>query len=159
MIAMDLESSKTSTAWVDARFFSLHVCSLVHECRVPWRVIALLAHVPSRIVQRLAGQGDRPIHRIRVIDAMRILRISTDDIDAARERIVPAGSTRTRLLALQKAGCDIAEIATMLDVTMSHAADLISGEAQLCTEMTRLRGRAACQARGLFATAESLTSM
>ena len=159
MITMDFESSKTSTAWVDARFFSLHVRSLVHECRGPWRVIALLAHVPSRIVQRLAGQGDRPIHRIRVIDAMRILRISTDDIAATRERIVPAGSTRTRLLALHKAGCGIDEIAAMLDVTISHAANLMSGEEYMCTEMTRLRGRAACEARGLLSTAESMTSM
>lgn len=159
MITMDLESSKTSAAWVDARFFSLHVRSLVHECRVPWRVVALLAHVPSRIVQRLAGQGDRPIHRIRVIDAVRILHISIDDINAARERIVPAGSTRARLLALHKAGCDIAEIATMLDVTMSYAANLMSGEEQMCTEMTRLRSRAACEARGLLSTAESMASM
>ncbi|MSS45868.1 hypothetical protein FYJ43_07420 [Cutibacterium sp. WCA-380-WT-3A] len=159
MVAIDLESSKTSTAWVDARFFSLHVRSLVHECRVPWRVIALLAHVPSRVVQRLAGQGDRPIHRIRVIDAVRILRISADDIDAARERVVPAGSTRTRLLALQKAGCDINELAVMLGVTITHTADLLSGKEELCTEMTRLRGRAACQARGLLATAESMTTL
>ena len=151
MITMDLESSKTSTAWVDARFFSLHVRSLVHECRVPWRVVALLAHV--------AGQGDRPIHRIRVIDAVRILHISIDDINAARERIVPAGSTRARLLALHKAGCDIAEIATMLDVTMSYAANLMSGEEQMCTEMTRLRSRAACEASGLLSTAESMASM
>ena len=85
--------------------------------------------------------------------------ISIDDINAARERIVPAGSTRARLLALHKAGCDIAEIATMLDVTMSYAANLMSGEEQMCTEMTRLRSRAACEARGLLSTAESMASM
>lgn len=84
---------------------------------------------------------------------------SIDDINAARERIVPAGSTRARLLALHKAGCDIAEIATMLDVTMSYAANLMSGEEQMCTEMTRLRSRAACEARGLLSTAESMASM
>lgn len=105
------------------------------------------------------ARGDRPIHRIRVIDAVRILHISIDDINAARERIVPAGSTRARLLALHKAGCDIAEIATMLDVTMSYAANLMSGEEQMCTEMTRLRSRAACEARGLLSTAESMASM
>lgn len=90
---------------------------------------------------------------------MRILRISTDDIAATRERIVPAGSTRTRLLALHNAGCGIDEIAAMLDVTISHAANLMSGEEYMCTEMTRLRGRAACEARGLLSTAESMTSM
>lgn len=104
MITMDLESSKTSTAWVDARFFSLHVRSLVHECRVPWRVVALLAHVPSRIVQRLAGQGDRPIHRICVIDAVRILHISIDDINAARA-LGSSPSTRPAVTLLRSPPC------------------------------------------------------
>ncbi|MGK2309405.1 hypothetical protein [Cutibacterium sp. V947] len=159
MTSPDLQSSTTPTAWVDARYFSLHVRSLVHECRVPWRVIALLAHVPSQTVRRLAGQGDRPLQRIRAIDAMRILTVSVDDVEAARGRGVPAGSTRARALALQKTGCDVEDIATMLDVTIPQAHALLDGTADMCTEMTRLRGRAACEARGLLATAEPLTSL
>ena len=129
MIGPDLQSSAASTAWVDARYFSLHVRSLVHECRIPWRVIALLAHVPSQTVRRLAGQGDRPLQRIRVIDAMRILTVSVDDVEAARERVVPAGSTRTRALALRKTGCDVEDIAAMLDVTIPQACLLYTSDA------------------------------
>ena len=159
MIGPDLQSSATSTAWVDARYFSLHVRSLVHECRIPWRVIALLAHVPSQTVRRLAGQGDRPLKRIRVIDAMRILTVSVDDVEAARDRVVPARSTQTRALALQKTGCDVEDIAAMLDVTIPQAQALLDGEEDMCTEMTRLGGRAACEARGLLATPEPIKSL
>ncbi|MDO4411604.1 hypothetical protein [Cutibacterium sp.] len=155
----DLQSSAPSTAWVDARYFSLHVRSLVHECHVPWRVVALLAHVPSPTVRRLAGQGDRPLQRIRIIDAMRILKVNIDDVEAARERVVPAGSTRTRVLALHNSGCDTEDIAAMLGVTIPQADALLNGEADMCTEMTRLRGRAACEARGLISASEPITSL
>ncbi|WCC80545.1 hypothetical protein O6R08_03290 [Cutibacterium equinum] len=158
MIRPDLPPSTASTAWVDARYFSLHVRSLVHECRVPWRVVALLAHVPSQTVRRLAGQGDRPLSRIRVIDAMRILTVSVDDVEATRDRIVPAGSTQARTLALRNSGCGVEDIADMLDVTIPQAHRLLNGEADVCTEMTRLRARAACEARGLVSTAEPITT-
>ena len=90
---------------------------------------------------------------------MRILTVSVDDVEAARDRVVPARSTQTRALALQKTGCDVEDIAAMLDVTIPQAQALLDGEEDMCTEMTRLGGRAACEARGLLATPEPITSL
>jgi hypothetical protein len=79
------EPSARASCWHDAFTCCVDVVDTdmqdahVHECRVPWRVVALLAHVPSRIVQRLAGQGDRPIPRERTWSEKK--RASTHAVD------------------------------------------------------------------------------
>lgn len=150
----DLQDAESSTAWIDGRPFARHVRHVAHESRVPWRVIALLAGVSSRTVRRLVGHGHRPIARIRFVDAVRLIAITPDHIEATRHRIVPAGSTRSRLVALRRAGHDEVELSEMLAIPVDRVLAIIDGTAVTCTEMTRLRGTAACEANGVYFAAD-----
>lgn len=130
--------------WVPAQDFARHARHLVEETGAPWRVIAILSGVSSRTVARLLGHG-RPMTRIRRVDAIRLLTLGPDEVDRTHRHLVDATSTRHRVDALLRAGHTRRQVARYLDVSCHEVGEIGSGRRRQCTQMVRLRARAACE--------------
>ncbi len=139
-----------SYAWVPSCHLSRHVRHLAIATGTPWRVIALLAGVPSATVGRMISAGGRPRARIRAIDAERLLSLTPGAVMAAQDRTVPAVATVRRIRALAEAGHSHRQIARYLDLTDAELDLLAAGDLPSCSLMVRLRAQAACEAHGLW---------
>lgn len=137
-------------AWVPSCQLSRHVQHLSVATRTPWRVLALLAGVPSATVGRMVSAGGRPRARIRAVDAERLLRLTTGTILAAEEKLVASTPTVHRIQALREAGHSRRQIARYLNLGDAELNLLASGALPYCTLMVRLRAQAACEAHSLW---------
>lgn len=137
-------------AWVFSSHLRHHVRHLAASTGVPWRVIALLAGVPSGTVSAIIGPTGRPRARIREVDARQLLNLTSEAILAAQRTTVPVTPTVHRIEALEGAGHGRSQIAHYLNVSQAELDLLTSGRLVTCTLMVRVRAQAACEAHGLW---------
>jgi hypothetical protein len=135
--------------WVPTLGFGAHLRQLLTATGLPWRVLALAAGVSPLTVERLLGAG-RPLSRIRARDARRLLRLDPRSLRALEQCQVSARGTATRVAALLTAGVPEARLAAELGIGRDEMIALATGRARQCSEMVRLRTRAACQSHRLW---------
>ncbi|AXE39238.1 hypothetical protein [Acidipropionibacterium virtanenii] len=147
--SMSLPPSGAPLGWVCSRDFAAHVRHMSSASGIPWRVLAILAGVPSRTVVRLMGLG-RPMRRIRAVDAERLLMLTPLAISAAEHQLVDPTSTLRRVHILLENRHTLTEVSTYLDVSAQDLAQLLTARDPRCTAMMRVRARAACEAHHLL---------
>lgn len=133
--------------WVDAAPFRAHVRQLITDCGLTWRVIAVLAEVPSAAVRHLLhGRDGRPVNRLHPLIAERLFCLTRAVVADAARRARPAEETGRLLRALADRGWSAEELSRR---TGLPAADLqqIADEDRLgCPQLTAAVVKAAAQA-------------
>lgn len=135
--------------WVDAAPFRTHLQHLLGVSRLPWRVLAVAADVPDRMVQRLLFESHRSLRRIRHIDARHLMELTPQRLTQMDRSAVPAALARRQSLALLAAGADRLEVATFLGCTPQALRHLTDGRTRWCSAMLTARAEAAARAHGV----------
>ena len=136
--------------WVDATPFRAWLRQLLSDTGLPWRVLARAARVSPTVVHRLLEQQpNRPLPRLRQLDAKRLLDLRSAGI--RRLAVEPTACEPLRMLAwaLGLRGASPAEIATFIGTDIIATRSLMAGNPICCTKLMQLRAEAACQAWGV----------
>lgn len=132
-----------STEWVEAAPFRAHVRLLMAETDVPGGVVAALARVQPRVVERLlTGAGVRPIRRLSPVVAWRLYCVTAGLVRQSQIAEVPAAPVGAALRRLRDAGWSLDGLAGMLRVEVSTVLDLLEGRTEVCALLLALRTRA-----------------
>lgn len=147
---MQLLTSVPSTDWVDATPFRAHVADLIHESRLPWRVVAMAAGVPAQVVRSLLfGRQGAPVRRLRGIDATSLLAVSSRGLLAAERARVAAYEVPRLLTALAERRWSVADISARVDIPAWQLESLADGTAPKCSQLTLWRLKAVADASGV----------
>lgn len=111
---------------VDAQPVRDHIAALRAQ-GIGWWRIGTLAHVPKKVMSRLAGYDDptRPQRRVHRDTANRILAVTADDIAPGAQ--IDAAPTVRRLRALSALGFFRTELADRLDTHPQNIGYLVNG--------------------------------
>lgn len=114
--------------WVTAAPFRAHLCHLVNETGLPWRVLAGEAALPDRVVRSLLhGRAGRPLRRIAPHYARRLLRLDASTLSEALRELVPATASHADAHLLLGSGWSTTQIAAAAELTVPEAEALLLG--------------------------------
>ncbi|MBM7800141.1 hypothetical protein JOE57_003062 [Microlunatus panaciterrae] len=138
----DSATTPCELSWVDATPFRAHLRHLREATGEDWRVIALLAGIPTGAMERLMfGRRGRPVRRISPVVARRLYRLSPHRINRAGAAMVPAGLTGKLLAQLVEHGSSTLELAERLRLPHPEVVALVAGRQLRCSRLTALRTR------------------
>ncbi len=105
--------------------------------------------LPPTVRYLLLGRDGRTLHRLRAVDAERILRLCPEVIDRLRHEPGACACCVRWLRALGLTGASRAQIAEFIGMATSDLAVLMGGGEVWCSRLQVLRARAACEARSI----------
>lgn len=135
-----IRQSGIGTEWVEAAPFRAHVRFLMAQADVPGSVVAVLARVQPRVVDRLlTGAGHRPIRRLSPVVATRLLAVTPGLLRQSRIAEVPAAPVGAALRLLWRSGWSLDALAGMLRTEVSILTDLLHGRLTVCPMLLAVR--------------------
>lgn len=144
-----VSGSIDDAAWVHSAPFRAHLHRLLGETGLPWRVLAIAAGVPPRVVSSLLfGRRGAVLPRLRARDAAGLLLLTPEVLRVASRSPGHGEATRIRVKALRDRGHSLITIARWLGLGVAATAGVLAGT-EWCSEITALRAAAACSAQGL----------
>ncbi|MDN5760795.1 MAG: hypothetical protein L0H41_00555 [Microlunatus sp.] len=129
--------------WIDAVPFRAHLVHLL-AAGLTEAVIARMSGLSTPAVRHLAhGRWGRPVRRVPIDTARRLLRITTAEARAVRVRLVPVHPTRQRLREMVAAGWTLAALADELAVSIRELEPALGRGSSSCSQLLRLKVAAA----------------
>lgn len=126
--------------WVDAAPFRAHVRFLMAEADVSGPVVAALARVQPRAVERLlTGAGERPMRRLSPVVACRLFAVTPGLLRQSRIAEVPAAPVGAALRRLRASGWSLDALAGVLRTEVTTVDDLMGGAVGACPLLLALR--------------------
>jgi predicted transcriptional regulator len=137
--------------WVEAAPFRAHVRQLITDCGLTWRIVAVLAEVPSAALRHLLhGRQGHVVTRLHPMVAERLFRLTADSVADAARRPRPVAETSTVLQRLLERGWTAEELGRRCGLPAEELSNIADGRQTGCSQLTAAVVKAAAQA--LWAT-------
>jgi hypothetical protein len=138
--------------WVAAAPFRAHVRHLLEATGLPWRVVAVHADAPERMVASLLfGRGDRPLRRIPPDVARRLLSVRISALAALATQSVPVTLARSALTLLRQSGASLSAISHDVGVDAGDLTRILAPNTRFTTRRIELLLACAAVERGVAA--------
>jgi predicted transcriptional regulator len=148
---VDLVDGPTGPDWVEAAPFRAHVRQLITDCGLTWRIVAVLAEVPSAALRHLLhGRQGHVVTRVHPMVAERLFSLTAANIADAARRLRPASETCTLLQRLLQRGWTAEELSRRCGLPADELINIAGGRQAGCSQLTAAVVKAAAQA--LWAT-------
>jgi hypothetical protein len=132
--------------WVDARPFRAQLRYLMASGSLSVDDVAAVTGISVRLADRLLhGRKGRPLRRISLDTAHRLIQISDQYVQGLRRIMVPAASARLQLCRLYRAGWENLAIAQRVGVPVPDLVELAAG-AETCSLLLTVRLTATARA-------------
>jgi plasmid maintenance system antidote protein VapI len=153
------ERQEVCDQWVDAGPFRAQLRYLMASGSLSVDDVAAVAGISARLADRLLhGRNGRPLRRISLDTARRLIQVSDQQVQALRRIMVPAAPARLQLRRLQRAGWGNLAIAQRLGVAAPEVIELGAGN-DTCSLLLTIRLTAVARAEDSLRCRRRLCSL
>ena len=153
------ERQEVCDQWVDAGPFRAQLRYLMASGSLSVEDVAAVVGISARLADRLLrGRNGRPLRRISLDTARRLIQVSDQQVQALRRIMVPAAPARLQLRRLQRAGWGDLAIAHRLRVAAPEVIELAAGS-ETCSLLLTIRLTAVARAEDSLRCRRRLSSL
>jgi plasmid maintenance system antidote protein VapI len=153
------ERQEACDQWVDAGPFRAQLRYLMASGSLSVDEVAAVAGISARLADRLLhGRNGRPLRRISLDTARRLIQVSDQQVQALPRIMVPAAPARLQLHRLHRAGWGNLAIAQGLGVAAPEVIELAAGS-DTCSLLLTIRLTAVARAEDSSRCGRRLSSL